>query len=138
MTTEENVASSRGEVPALQLDGLGFSYAAAEVAPSPEPVICSASLTVPQGAFVLLVGDTGSGKTTLMRLCKPEIAPEGSMRGTVRVLGRDVHELDPMASARSVGYVFQSPDNQIVCDSVCHELAFGLENLGVPDRKSVV
>lgn len=122
--------------PALELRGVSFSYARAEgdpgAATSAPLVLDHADLSVPAGAFALLVGGTGSGKTTLLRLCKPEIRPEGELSGTVRVLGRDVRGLSPRESAGLVGYVFQSPDSQIVCDSVWHELAFGLENLGVP------
>ena len=95
------------------------------------------SLSVPEGAFCLLVGATGSGKTTLLRLAKPEIAPVGTLSGRVCVFGHETTALadDPMLSATSVGYVFQSPDNQIVCDTVWHEMAFGLEGLGVaPDE----
>ena len=122
--------------PALELRGVSFSYAR----PKDDPVQAAgaplvldhADLSVPAGAFALLVGGTGSGKTTLLRLCKPEIRPEGELSGTVRVLGRDVRGLSPRESAGLVGFVFQSPDSQIVCDSVWHELAFGLENLGVP------
>ncbi|MGN0296546.1 MAG: ABC transporter ATP-binding protein [Parafannyhessea sp.] len=121
--------------PALELRGVSFSYARPKGDPVPAAgaplVLDHADLSVPAGAFALLVGGTGSGKTTLLRLCKPEIRPEGELSGTVRVLGRDVRGLSPRESAGLVGYVFQSPDSQIVCDSVWHELAFGLENLGV-------
>ena len=116
--------------PALELRGVSFSYARAEDDPVPAAgaplVLDHADLSVPAGAFALLVGGTGSGKTTLLRLCKPEIRPEGELSGAVRVLGRDVRGLSPRESASLVGYVFQSPDSQIVCDSVWHELAFGL------------
>ena len=88
-------------------------------------------MAVPAGAFALLVGGTGSGKSTLLSLAKPQIAPAGDRAGQVRVFGRPVDGLDG-AAACEVGYVFQDPDNQIVCDSVWHEMSFGLENLGTP------
>ena len=113
---------------ALEFDHVSFSYAGAT-----SPVLLDASFAVPEGAFALLIGATGSGKSTLLRLAKPEIAPAGKLGGSVRVFGTDPRELDAPASARAVGYVFQSPDAQIVCDTVWHELAFGLENLGVPE-----
>lgn len=94
-------------------------------------VLSGVSVAVPAGAFVLLVGGTGSGKSTLLSLAKPQIAPAGDRAGQVRVFGRPVDDLDG-AEACEVGYVFQDPDNQIVCDSVWHEMAFGLENLGTP------
>ena len=113
---------------ALEFDRVSFSYAGAT-----SPVLLDASFAVPEGAFALLIGATGSGKSTLLRLAKPEIAPAGRLGGSVRVFGTDPRELGAQASARAVGYVFQSPDAQIVCDAVWHELAFGLENLGVPE-----
>ncbi len=113
---------------ALEFDRVSFSYAGAT-----SPVLLDASFAVPEGAFALLIGATGSGKSTLLRLAKPEIAPAGRLGGSVRVFGTDPRELGAQASARAVGYVFQSPDAQIVCDTVWHELAFGLENLGVPE-----
>lgn len=117
---------------ALEVEGLSFSYPdmPGEGGGSRD-VLRDVSLAVPAGSFCLLVGDTGSGKTTLLRLCKPEIAPAGARRGSIRVFGREVSELDVAESSRDVGYVFQSPDSQIVCDSVWHELSFGLENLGL-------
>lgn len=121
------------EVPALQAKNLCFSYPAELSGGQPKPVLRDANWSVPQGAFALLVGKTGSGKTTLMRLAKPELAPAGERRGELRVFGRDICELDARESSEFVGFVFQSPENQIVCESVWHELAFGLENLGVPE-----
>lgn len=94
-------------------------------------VLSGVSMAVPAGAFALLVGGTGSGKSTLLSLAKPQIAPAGDRAGQVRVFGRPVDGLDG-AAACEVGYVFQDPDNQIVCDSVWHEMSFGLENLGTP------
>ena len=104
---------------ALELRGVTFSY------PDGADVLRGASLEVPEGAFALLVGATGSGKSTLLRLAKPEIAPAGELSGSVRAFGEDVRSLGPLASARAVGYVFQSPDAQVVCDTVWHEMAFG-------------
>ncbi|MDR2715757.1 MAG: ATP-binding cassette domain-containing protein, partial [Coriobacteriaceae bacterium] len=93
------------------------------------------SFALEQGSFTVLVGDTGSGKTTLLRSVKPELAPAGKRSGTIEVWGRDTTALGVRESAEAVGYVFSSPENQIVCDLVFHELAFGLENLGVaPDE----
>lgn len=79
------------------------------------------NISVKAGEFVLLCGPSGSGKTTLLRCMKPEIAPVGVRQGEITTL-----------AAADVGFVFQNPDNQIVTDTVRHELAFGLENLGLP------
>lgn len=111
---------------ALAYDDVTFRYPG-----SRGDVLSGVSMAVPAGAFALLVGGTGSGKSTLLSLAKPQIAPAGDRAGQVRVFGRPVDDLDG-AEACEVGYVFQDPDNQIVCDSVWHEMAFGLENLGTP------
>lgn len=111
---------------ALAYDDMTFRYPG-----SHDDVLSGVSMAVPAGAFALLVGGTGSGKSTLLSLAKPQIAPVGDRAGQVRVFGRPVDDLDG-AEACEVGYVFQDPDNQIVCDSVWHEMAFGLENLGTP------
>lgn len=114
------------DVPAIEVRGLRFAYPGAEA-----PVLDGLDWSVPQGAFALLVGGTGSGKSTLLSLLKPEIAPTGVCSGELRVLGESVADMDVRASAERVGYVFQDPENQIVCETVWHEMAFGLENLGM-------
>ena len=111
---------------ALAYDDVTFRYPG-----SHGDVLSGVSMAVPAGAFALLVGGTGSGKSTLLSLAKPQITPVGDRAGQVRVFGRPVDGLDG-AAACEVGYVFQDPDNQIVCDSVWHEMSFGLENLGTP------
>ena len=112
--------------PAIEVRGLRFAYPGAEV-----PVFDGLDWRVSQGAFALLVGGTGSGKSTLLSLLKPEIAPTGECAGELRVLGENVADMDVRASTERVGYVFQDPENQIVCETVWHEMAFGLENLGM-------
>ena len=112
--------------PAIEVRGLRFAYPGAEA-----PVFDGLDWRVSQGAFALLVGGTGSGKSTLLSLLKPEIAPTGECAGELRVLGENVADMDVRASAERVGYVFQDPENQIVCETVWHEMAFGLENLGM-------
>lgn len=114
------------DVPAIEVRGLHFAYPGAEA-----PVLDGLDWSVPQGAFALLVGGTGSGKSTLLSLLKPEISPTGECAGELFVLGESVADMDVRASAERVGYVFQDPENQIVCETVWHEMAFGLENLGM-------
>lgn len=114
------------DIPAIEVRGLRFAYPGAEV-----PVFEGLDWRVPQGTFALLVGGTGSGKSTLLSLLKPEISPAGECSGELRMLGESVADMDVRASAERVGYVFQDPENQIVCETVWHEMAFGLENLGM-------
>lgn len=114
------------DAPAIEVRDLRFAYPGAEA-----PVLDGLDWSVPQGAFALLVGGIGSGKSTLLSLLKPEISPTGECAGELRVLGENVADMDVRASAERVGYVFQDPENQIVCETVWHEMAFGLENLGM-------
>lgn len=107
-------------------------------------VLDGVSFSVNEGAFAIVVGSTGSGKTTLLRSLKPELAPVGQRGGTIRVNGKlivedgrpvpadDPRGMGALESASNIGFVMQSPEAQIVCDTVWHELAFGLENLGIP------
>ena len=119
-------AACGSDAPAIEVRDLRFAYPGAEA-----PVLDGLDWSVPQGAFALLVGGTGSGKSTLLSLLKPEISPTGECAGELRVLGENVADMDVRASAERVGYVFQDPENQIVCETVWHEMAFGLENLGM-------
>ena len=114
------------DMPAIEVRSLSFAYPGADAA-----VLEGLDWSVPQGAFALLVGGTGSGKSTLLSLLKPEISPTGECAGELRVLGESVADMNVRASAERVGYVFQDPENQIVCETVWHEMAFGLENLGM-------
>lgn len=118
---------------ALEFRDVGFSYAA--VGGVGAPVLAGADCAVPEGAFALLVGSTGSGKSTMLRLAKPELAPQGELTGEIRVLGRAVNGYEPEESAQLIGLVLQDPAAQAVCDSVWHEMAFGLENLGMPQAE---
>lgn len=110
---------------ALEAGGFSFRY------PSSQKGIGPLDWCVKQGSFCLLVGATGSGKTTLLRCAKPAIAPAGQRTGVLTLYGRDTQELTDLEAATLVGYVSQSPENQMVCDTVWHELAFGLENIGI-------
>lgn len=96
------------------------------------PAIRDISFTVEQGALLAVCGATGSGKSTLLRLLKRELAPLGEKSGRILVHGQDQADLSPEAAAYTIGYVMQRPEQQIVTDKVWHELAFGLENMNLP------
>ena len=109
----------------LTIENLTFSYPEQTVR-----AIDDLTLTVPEGAFVVLCGPSGCGKSTLLRQLKPALAPHGARSG--RILFRDtpLEQVDERTQAARIGFVQQSPENQVVTDKVWHELAFGLESLG--------
>lgn len=89
------------------------------------------NLRINEGDFVVVCGDSGSGKTTLLRRLKPIISPNGSSEGRLLWNGSDIADsLSEAEQATKIGWVMQSPDNQIVCGNVREELCFGLENIG--------
>jgi len=109
-----------------RIQNLTFEYPNAEKA-----ALDNVSLTVERGEFVTLCGPSGCGKTTLLRHLKPSTAPHGVKSGEIYFGDLMLDELSTRDAAAKIGFVMQSPDNQIVTDKVWHELAFGLESLGV-------
>lgn len=95
------------------------------------PILKNINLTIHRGEFIVLIGQSGCGKSTLLRHFKRELRPHGTMTGTIFYQDCDLEQLDAEVAAADIGYVFQNPDNQIVTDKVWHELAFGLESLGI-------
>lgn len=109
----------------LEIKNLSFSYSGAE-----NSALENINLTVEQGDFVLLCGESGCGKTTLLKLLKKQLRPNGTLTGEIAYNGVNVDSLDERTSVCEIGYVMQNPENQTVTDKVWHELAFGLESLG--------
>lgn len=89
------------------------------------------SFTAKQGEFIILCGPSGCGKSTLLRHLKSCLTPHGLFSGEIRYKGKLLSELTQREQAQEIGYVLQSPENQVVTDKVWHELAFGLESLGI-------
>lgn len=113
--------------PIIELKQVSFYY--------PEgvtPALTQIDLAVPAGGFVLVCGPSGSGKSTLLKHMKSSQIPFGKGTGELLFKGKDLETMELGESAKKIGFVGQNPDNQIVTDTVWHELAFGLENLGVP------
>ena len=94
------------------------------------PALRNLSFSVKQGEFLILCGPSGCGKSTLLRHLKPCLTPHGVFSGEIFYGGAPLCELSQRQQARSIGFVLQSPENQVVTDKVWHELAFGLESLG--------
>ncbi len=109
----------------IRAEGVGYTYEE-----SPSPALKQVSLTVRPGEFVAVLGHNGSGKSTLAKLLNALYIPT---EGKVYVCGMDTADEDRVWDIRrSAGMIFQNPDNQIVATVVREDVAFGLENLGVP------
>lgn len=93
------------------------------------------SFSIGEAEFVVLCGQSGCGKTTLLRHFKKNKIPFGTGSGKLYYRGSDLETMDDRESAARIGFVGQNPDTQLVTDKVWHELAFGLENLGVPGEQ---
>lgn len=113
----------------LQLEGVSFAYPN-----SKRRVIDQISFSMEEGEYVVVCGESGCGKTTLLRLAKPELTPAGAFEGKIYYKNTLIDELDKETSALKIGFVQQNPDNQIVTDYVWHEMAFGLENMALPTQ----
>ena len=108
------------------IQNLTFTYPEQEV-----PVLRNVSMTLGQGDFAVLAGTSGCGKSTLLRQLKTVLAPYGKKEGAILYKGMPLDRVDNQTQAAKIGFVLQDPDSQIVTDKVWHELAFGLESLGV-------
>ena len=111
---------------AITIQNLSFAYPNAE-----EKALKNINITINNGEFITLFGSSGSGKTTLLRLLKPVLSPHGDREGSVELFGKDIYTLSLEEQSSKIGFVAQNPDSQIVTDKVWHELAFGLESLGL-------
>lgn len=109
----------------IKIENLTFTYPMQKL-----PALRNISLSVNKGEFIAVCGKSGCGKSTLLRRLKPLIAPHGITDGKVLFEGKSIDTLTQREQTTKIGFVLQNPDNQIVCDKVWHELAFGLENLG--------
>jgi len=99
----------------------------------------SINLKINENKFILLAGETGSGKTSLIRSMNGLIPQfyAGFYKGSVEVKGKDTVETPISNLSTEIGIVFQNPENQLISMSVEHEIAFGMENLGVPREEMV-
>ena len=110
----------------IQIRNLTFTYPLAD-----QPALRQVNLTVEQSEFIVVCGKSGCGKSTLLRQLKKNLTPFGEREGEVLYRGTEVSELPDRLSTTDIGFVQQNPDNQLVTDKVWHELAFGLESLGL-------
>ena len=102
-----------------------------------KPSISDISIKVEKGDFLLITGPSGCGKTTLCR-CFNGLIPhfyQGELKGEITVAEMDVTKHPTYEMAKHVGLVFQNPENQLFALSIEKDVAFGLENLGVPRKE---
>lgn len=111
----------------LEVQDLCFAYPNEE-----KRAIDHMSLTVKEGEFIVLCGKSGCGKSTFLSHLKTPLTPHGKRKGEILFKGQPIQEMSNREQSHRIGFVLQNPDNQIVTEKVWHELAFGLESLGVP------
>ena len=117
---------------AIEVKDASFTYQRTE-GEQPLQVFEHLNLTVEQGTFVVILGHNGCGKSTLAKHFNAILLPSG---GEIMVYGMDTRqEEETIPIRKTVGMVFQNPDNQIVANVVEEDVAFALENLGVPPHE---
>ena len=121
--------------PFIKIEKLSYLYE--DSAADSRPALKELSLQINSGEFVAILGHNGSGKSTLAKLLSMILF---STSGKITIDGMDITsddltDEDVMKLRKSVGMVFQNPDNQLVATIVEDDVAFGLENLGVPSAE---
>lgn len=116
----------------FEIKDLSFSYPMAK----DKMALDHINLNIEQGEYITVCGKSGSGKTTLLKHLKSVLTPHGTTDGEIYFEGKLLKDVSLRDQSAKIGYVMQNPDNQIVTDKVWHELAFGLESLGM-DQKTI-
>ena len=117
--------------PIIEMKDLTFRYQEEDQIPALNKV----SLNINQGEWIAIIGHNGSGKSTLAKTINGLLLPES---GSIKVNGQEINEKTIWEVRRNVGMVFQNPDNQFVGSTVEDDVAFGLENQGVPREEMLV
>ena len=114
----------------IDVQDVSFTYEEA-----PEPALHHVSLQVHEGEFLAVLGHNGSGKSTLAKLLNALYLPTD---GHITVCGMDTQSDEDLWKIRQkAGMIFQNPDNQLVATVVREDVAFGLENLGIPREEMI-
>ena len=119
----------------IEFNNFSFAYMNSDGTESEVKSLDSINLEIDYGDFVLLCGPSGCGKTTLLTNLKKELMPAGRRSGEIKFNGTRIIDMDEISSACDIGYLFQNPDSQIVTDTVIQEIAFPLENIGLPTEE---
>lgn len=116
--------------PILSVDRVSYTYEE-----DSNPALSDVSVDIQPGQFVAVLGHNGSGKSTLAKLLNALYVPT---EGVVTVCGFDTSDDNNVWNVRQrAGMIFQNPDNQIVATVVKEDVAFGLENLGIPTEEMI-
>ncbi len=146
MSIDPLASTDASNSPAVYVHGLSFRYRGAEddedehpvAGPNSQPrAIEDISFTLLVGELLLIAGPSGCGKSTLLK-CLNGLIPhsyKGILSGEIRLEGRSTRGLSLRDLARHVGTMLQDPDKQILGSTVEQEIAFGMENLGVPRKQ---
>ena len=119
----------------IEFNNFSFAYMNSDGSESQVKSLDKINLEIDYGDFVLLCGPSGCGKTTLLTNLKKELMPAGRRSGEIKFNGTRISDMDEISSACDIGYLFQNPDSQIVTDTVIQEIAFPLENIGLPTEE---
>ncbi|HJF19982.1 MAG TPA: energy-coupling factor ABC transporter ATP-binding protein [Enterococcus columbae] len=117
--------------PIIEMKNITFRYQVEDTIPALNDV----SLSIHQGEWIAIIGHNGSGKSTLAKTINGLLLPES---GTIEINGQEVNKKNIWDIRRNVGMVFQNPDNQFVGSTVEDDVAFGLENQGIPRDEMLV
>ncbi len=110
----------------LEIRDFSFTYPGED-----RQALSHVNMAVAEGTLNVLCGKSGCGKSTLLTQLKSVLAIHGKKSGQILYRGRPIEAVDHRTQSSEIGFVLQSPENQIVTDKVWHELAFGLESLGL-------
>ena len=117
--------------PIIELGKINYKYQPDD----PRPALKDISFTIKQGEWIAIIGHNGSGNSTLAKTINGLLLPES---GIVKVGNQTLNEENIWSIRRMVGMVFQNPDNQFVGSTVEDDVAFGLENQGIPREEMVI
>lgn len=117
--------------PIIELKNIDFNYQPEDASPALKDV----SFSIQQGEWIAIIGHNGSGKSTLAKTINGLLLPAS---GSITVGGKELNETNVWDIRKMVGMVFQNPDNQFVGSTVEDDVAFGLENQGIPREEMLV
>ncbi|MBO0466386.1 energy-coupling factor transporter ATPase [Enterococcus plantarum] len=117
--------------PIIELKNIDFNYQPEDASPALKDV----SFSIQQGEWIAIIGHNGSGKSTLAKTINGLLLPAS---GSISVGGKELNETNVWDIRKMVGMVFQNPDNQFVGSTVEDDVAFGLENQGIPREEMLV